>query len=377
MSTVRRGTALLAFCVLAPGAAAGQGDTYGRIGFSTAQIYEDNLFTAARARGPESDLISRFGSELEGGYRSAALLVAARYAVDAERYRTHPHLNRAIARQDGGIELHYVPVRRLALDTSASYVDTHAPLELNVTSQLALGRIRAERLTARSAATYTWTRATTIATDYEFITQLAAGTPATSLHSPHIGLEQRRSTRAASRVDYRLRHLSLANGAAIEAAQLVTFGWVQEMTRRTGIEIDAGPRFAEGVVQPEVSVVLRHRARRGEISLGYTETQTTPLGESGMVDVRSLALRVTYVPTRSLTITAAPAFARSNARDGRHVSVRALDVEAIVQLARGSALVVSSRLGRQEGTWGGLHEVFPYRSLSATLRVGFPTLSRA
>lgn len=102
----------LALGVLAPGPAA-KGKTYGRPGLSAAQIYEDDLFTAARARGPESDLVSRFGSELEGAYRSAALLGAARYSADVDRYRKQPHLNRAMARQDGGVELRYVPMQRL------------------------------------------------------------------------------------------------------------------------------------------------------------------------------------------------------------------------------------------------------------------------
>lgn len=370
-----RRTALLALSMLVPATADGQGEAYGRIAFSTTQAYEDNLFAAPLSQRPEADLISRFGSALEAGYRSSPFELGGRYAIDAERSRKHAELNRAIARQDAAIELRYLPIRRLALDASASYVDTQTPLELNLESQLALGRVRAKRVTAISATTYEWDRVTRLTVDYELVVQDAGQALATTVHSPRVGLERHQGARTAYRMDYRVRHLSASSGET-EASHLITIGWVQEITRLTDMEIDAGPRFSEGAIRPEISVVLRRRARHGELSLAYAQTQTTPLGEIGMVDLRSLTFGVTYVPVRHLTLTAAPGYVRS-ARDGRHASVRALDVQAIVQVARGLSLVASSRMGRQEGTLAGPDEVIPYRSLSMTLRVAFPGPSRA
>lgn len=368
-------TALLALSVLAPATANGQSEAYGRIAFSTTQVYDDNLFAVPLSQGPETDLIFRFGSAIEAGYLSTPLKLVARYAVDAERYRTHTELNRAMARQDGAIELRYLPIRRLALDARASYVGTQTPLELNLESQLALGRVRATRMAASSAATYEWNRVASLTIDYEVETQRAGPTLATTVQSPRVGLERRQNARRAYRMDYRIRHVSASSGGT-EASHLVTVGWVQEITRLTGMEIAAGPRLSEGAIGPELSALLRRRVRHGELSLAYAQTQTIPVGELGMVDLRNLTLGVTYAPTRHLTFTAAPGFVRS-ARDGRHASVRALDLQAIVQVAHGWSLVASSRMGRQEGTLAGPDEVISYRSLSMTLRVAFPGPSRA
>ena len=298
-----------------------------------------------------------------------------RYAVCAERYRNQVALTKAMARQEGTIELRYLPIRRLALDAGASYVETQTPLELNLESQLALGRVRAERVTANSAATYEWDRLTRLTIDYEFVTQRAGHMLATTVHNPRVGLERRQGARTAYRMEYRVRHVSASSGGT-EASHLVTVGWVQEITRLTGMEIAAGPRLSEGAIGPELSALLRRRVRHGEVSLAYAQTQTIPVGELGMVDLRNLTFGVTYAPTRHLTFTAAPGFIRS-ARDGRHASVRAFDLQAIVQVARGWSLVTSSRMGRQEGTLAGPDEVISYRSLSMTLRVAFPGPSRA
>lgn len=368
-------TALVALAVLVPDTATGQGDVYGRITFSTTQAYEDNLFAAPRSQGPETDLVSRFGSGLEAGYRSIPLTLVGRYAIDAERYRHHVELNRQIARQDGAIELRYHPIRRLALDARASYVDTQTPLELNFESQLALGRVRAERVTASSGATYEWNPVTTAMIDYELTRDVLAEDVATTIHSPRAGVARRVGTRTTYRIDYRFRHFGARNGWT-EPSHLVAVGWAHGITRLTDVEIEAGPRLSEGAIRPELSAVLRRRFKHGDMSLGYAQTQTTALGERGMVDLRSVTFGVTYVPARHLTLTMTPGFVRS-ARDGRHASVRTLDVQAIVQVAGGLSLVATSRMGRQEGTLAGPDEVIPYRSLSMTLRVAFPGPPRA
>lgn len=367
-------TALLALSVLAPATANGQSEAYGRIAFSTTQVYDDNLFAAPLSQGPETDLIFRFGSAIEAGYLSIPLKLVARYAVDAERYRTHTELNRAMARQDGAIELRYLPIRRLALDAGVSYVETQTPLELNLASQLAFGRVRATRMTASSAATYEWNRVARMTIDYEVETQRAGPTLATTIHSPRVGLERRQNARRAYRMDYRIRHVSASDGGT-EVSHLVMAGWGQEITRLINMEIAAGPRFSEGAVGPELSALLRRRVRHGELSLTYTQTQTIPVGETRLVDLQGLTFGVTYVPVRPLTVTVAPSFARST-RDGKHASVRALHVQAIAQVARRWSVVASNRIGRQEGTLLGLDEVISYRSLSITLRVAFPRSAR-
>ena len=362
--------ALLAIIVVTPKTASAQGDTYARMSVSTTQMYDGNLFATPASRVPQADLISRFGPALEAGYVSIPIELVARYAIDAERYLSHAELNMNVARQDAGIELRYLPRHRLGLSLDASYVATQTPGELNLESLLAAGRAHAARLAMGSAATYEWSAATKVTLDYAFARDELAGGVASATHSSRVGFERRTGLRNTYRVDSQFRHVGFGDGAP-EASYAITGGWVHGITPRTGFEIAVGPRLTEGATRPEVSALLRRQLRLGDLSVGYSRTQVTAIGEHGTIDVHRVAASATYRPERHLTLSVTPAFARS-ARDERHVPVYTLDVEAVVEATRRLSLVASGRIGRQEGTLAGPREAIPYRSLALKLMVTLP-----
>lgn len=362
--------ALLAITVVTPKTASAQGEAYARMSISTTQMYDGNLFATPASRVPQADLISRFGPALEAGYVSIPMKLVARYEIDAERYLRHTELTRNVARQDAGIALRYLPMPRLGLSVDASYVRTQTPGEFNLESQLAVGRARAERVAMGSAATYDWSGVTKVTFEYTFGRDALAGGVASATHRSRVGFERRTGLRNTYRVDYQFRHVGFGDGAP-EASSVITGGWVHGITQRTGFEIAVGPRVTEGAIRPEVSALLRRRLRRGELSVGYSRTQVTAIGERGTIDVHRVAASATYRPERHLTLTGTPAFARS-ARDERHVPVYTLDVEAFVETTRRLSLVASGRIGRQEGTLAGPREAIPYRSLALKLMVTLP-----
>lgn len=362
--------ALLAIIVVAPKTASAQDDAYARMSVSTTQVYDGNLFATPASRVPQADLISRFGPALEAGYVSIPMKLVARYEIDAERYLSHAELNRNVARQDAAVTLQYLPMHRLGLSVDASYVGTQTPGEFNLESQLAVGRARAERVAMGSAATYDWSGVTKVTFEYTFGKDALAGGVASATHTSRVGFQRRTGLRNTYRVDYQSQHVGFSNGAP-EASSVITGGWVHGITERTGFEIAVGPRVSEGAIRAEVSALLRRQLRRGEVSMGYSRTQVTAIGEHGTIDVHRVAASATYRPERHFSLTGTPAFARS-ARDERHVPVYTLDVEAVVEATRRLSLVASGRIGRQEGTLAGPREAISYRSLALKLMVTLP-----
>jgi hypothetical protein len=361
---------LLAIPLVTPQTASAQGEAYARMSVSTTQMFDGNLFATPGSRVPQADLISRFGPALEAGYESIPMKLAAWYEIDAERYLSHAELTRNVARQDAGIRLRYLPVYRLGVTVDASYLETHTPGELNLESQLAVGRARADRVAIGSAATYDWSEVTKVIFEYAFGRDTLAGGVASATHSPRVGVERRTGLRNTYRVDYEFRHVGFGDGAP-QTSSVMTGGWVHGITPRTSFEIAVGPRVTEGAIRPEVSALLRRRLGRGELSVSYSRTEMTAIGERGTIDVHRAAASVTYRPKRYLTITGIPSSSRS-ARDEWHVPVYTLDMEAVIEATRRLSLVAWGRIGRQEGTLGGPRENIPYRSLALKVMVTLP-----
>ena len=153
--------ALVIVCVLLGSDLRAQGNFYGRLTFTSEQLYDGNLFAAPRTVGPAfvatsaepvSDLFVRFGPDLEIGYVTPRSRVAARYSVAAERYLTLPTLNDNLARQEGGVSVRYLTNPRMELTFDGTYLSTNTPTELLsissatggstpiFSSQIALGR---------------------------------------------------------------------------------------------------------------------------------------------------------------------------------------------------------------------------------------------
>jgi hypothetical protein len=143
------------------------------------------------------------------------------------------------------------------------------------------------------------------------------------------------------------------------------------ITPRTQLVVELGPHITNGAIRPELSFVLRRRLKEGELSLGYSRTQATTMGERGTIDVHRAAASGTYRPARRLSLTGAPAFARS-ARAGRYVRVYTLDFDVEVEATRRLSLVASGRIGRQEGTLADPREATPYRTFALKVTMTLP-----
>jgi hypothetical protein len=359
--------------VLLPGAAGAQGTSYATVSLSTAQVYDSNLFgTVSQDR--QSDLIVRFGPSIEAGFVSAPLELTGRYAFDADRYLSRPSFSAAVARQDAGFSVRYAPKRRVALGLTASYVDTQMPRELNLESGLAAARGHAARLAARPSLHYEWNPRTTVSSDYEVTRDRLAGGIAATVHAARLGVVRRADLRNTHRLDYRFRSFGFG-GERPAASHTVVVGWERHITRAAGVEVALGPRLSEGTVRPELSAAFRSRFRQADVSLGYSRTEATAIGDRGTLDVQRVAFAFTYRRARDLAVTATPAVF-SVARDDRRASVHALDVEAVHQLTPRLSLAASGRISLQRGTLAGGGLDIPHHTASLKLTATLPRTTR-
>lgn len=376
MNPVKRravwGGVVLATAVLAPGAVMAQGDTYVKLLFSTAQVYDGNLF-GDPAGNRESDVIFRVSPAVETGYLSVPFTLSARYTFDADRYVKHPALSKTIARQAASMELRYLPKPRLVLSFNPSYVQTQWPSEFNLDSRLAVRRAYAERLAVASSMSYEWKPLTRVNLDYGFVKDAMAGGIAIESQSVRIGFDRRTSDRNLHRIDYRFSSFGFGDWGT-EASHLVSFGSTREITKLTSVDIGVGPRFLVrlGAIRPELSVSLRHRLQNGELDLNYSRTQATAIGSTGILNLQAITLPVSYQPTRRLTLTGTPAFVGATL-DGRRFSIYTLDFEAVTQAARRLSVVAYARIGLQQARQVGRREEVPNRMLSLKLVTTLPS----
>jgi hypothetical protein len=353
--------------LVAPAAASAQAGTYSNVSFSVSQMYDGNLFSAPAARAPRADLITRFGPALEAGVRSLPVEIDARYELMAERYVDHPELDDNLARHDAAAGLRYLPNERFTAMVNTQFIRTHTPGELNIQSQLSVGRAPAERRAVTSTVSYDWSDATTLSAGHAFGRDDLVGGLSSTTNSSQLGIRHRASDRAGYRVDYERRHVDFDGGAPI-VSHVITAGRSYAITPRTTFEIAAGPRLTDGHIRPEIVAALGRRALWGELLVAFSRTELTAIGERGAIDVHRIAATGRYRVTRRLVLTGTPAYTH-NARDDRSVPVFTLDVESSLEISRRLSLVAWGRIGRQHGTLSGPGDVIP--SQTAGIKLSF------
>ena len=367
--------ALSAVVLIVPATAVAQADRLSTtMTASVSQIYDANLFATPSSLAPQSDLITRIGPVLDLDYRSGRMSTTARYELQAERYVNHPALTSNTSHQDASLALSYRPTQRLDVNVNGGYVRTQTPSELNVDSQLGVGRAPADRVNSVSKLDYRWSDVTTLDAEYVFGRDRLIGVMSNAMHRARVGMARNAGAKNHYRVDYESRNFE-TGVRSWTLSQVVTAGWTHELTTRTGFDFAAGPRFSEGQLRPEITAAVRHQASWGDYSIRYNSTELTSFGEPGAIDVRRLAISTRYRPSRTVSLTTTPAFT-VNERGNNRVTVLAFELQAAVALSQRLSLVAWGRTGRQSGTLSGSPATIPYQTLGVTLKIAPPHASR-
>jgi hypothetical protein len=298
--------------------------------------------------------------------------------------------------------MRYNASRRTELHGDGDYLDTQSPRELNLATLLTTGRTRAQRISGSFGVAQMLTSRTTFSADYDVTKDTLAEQLSNMSNIGRFGLAWETSPRAKVRVDYRPRYVEFGTAIPLptatplppgsptpvlvtnraEITQVLSGGFTFAVTPLTTIDLDAGPRFANGNIRPEVSATVRRRAQLGsELSATYLATQDTSFGEvifgetpvleAGFYDVQRVNAVLSITPVRPLTMAAMPAFARST-RLGRHSDVRELSVDITVRAMRKLTFIAAGRVSDQQSAFTNANDPIRGRLLALTAQLTLP-----
>lgn len=269
-------------------------------------VYDDNIFFD-----PEnevSDFITRVSPQLDVGYESETLNWLLSYRNDAEWYDDFSELDSTTARGFGRGEIQYEVDRRLSLRGESEYVQTNTIQDLTLGPGGGdipgrVGRAEGERLLFGGGARY------------RFSPRVLADVEVTWIDDEIIDFSNNQTLSLTSQVEqfltparlllygYRYRDYQFESEAVIDPALPLTdsedsntlwVGLIQDLSERSDLELRAGPRFADGDVEPYFLVNWRRNYARGSTSINASWDETTFLGQIGRQESRSVAANWTH-----------------------------------------------------------------------------------
>src|SRR6266571_5308663 len=140
--------------------------------FKVSESFDDNIFGSSVNR--ESDFISRFYPSLQSGYNSDPFTLLLSGGFEADIFAKHPELNDPVTGWNAGLNLRYLPIRRLTLGANIAYTETKSlptltqtlvdltlANPLNPANTVQQGRQKTTFLSTSSSAVYQFTPRTT------------------------------------------------------------------------------------------------------------------------------------------------------------------------------------------------------------------------
>jgi hypothetical protein len=331
-----------------------------------ATLHDDNVFVTSRT--PASDQVVRISPALSaerpfvrGGYSGF-------YSLDAERYARHHELTNPAARVQAFSRVHYNAGQRLRLMLDHGYLDTTAPTELNLGTALAAARIRTTRMSGGSTAAYRLSRRASATASYQITRDRLEDGRTMRTSIARAGVDRALSRRVRLAFDYESsRFDSLSQTTAAHAVRL---GWTHAIGTSTQLQLRGGPRVTEGAASADLFALVNHTLENGALSVSFEQAQTTVIGMEVPIEARSVQVRGTWTPFRSLSCAAAPAIFRSTF-GGRDIDVFRIGLEARYAMNKAMAFEASFGAETQRGTAGAAStgvETLRHRTLSFGVR---------
>jgi hypothetical protein len=293
---------------------------------SVAETLDDNLFFT---QFPEADFVTRVNLGLQTGYRSTRFTIDAQGSRAADFFQRHPDFDTMNGRSFAQVAVDAQATKSMTLALFAGYIDTKTPSELNVFSGLALGRSLASRKSVTPVLTYRLSSVSTFTGAFSKAHDTLDGRVADT-QTWTAGLDRRFSKRDTLGLRYERRWFDFSGGDKTEhsTADVVTFGWIGDVSPRTIVLLRAGPRFAKGAVTAEVLASMKRRIKRGLLTVTYAKSQATTLGKTGALDTQSLVATVVLRVARNLEIASGPGVYHNSLR-GKSLSAMRLNVESL------------------------------------------------
>jgi len=297
-------------------------------------VYDDNLFSQPNA---SFDTILRISPTLAIFRETQVHTFSTQYSFDAERYQDFKDLSSPFVRQNASANWTARPNPRTTVGLLGDYWRTQTPTDLNLTTGLVAVRQLATQWSAGTEITRVFTPRTSFLVGYRFSQSDLAdvGAVDTATQTGNARLTRRVNPRTDLRLAYVGEHWSFTPGDT-EFSHLGTIGFTRQLTDATSLTMDGGPRFAAGLLRPELTATLARRvAERVDLSLAYAHSQSIAIGVAGLIEVDSVQAAATWRHPQVWEVRLAGGGFR-NVLSG--TEVQAFDAEVEISRALGAGL---------------------------------------
>lgn len=345
---------------------------------SIGELFDDNLFFSTTNR--KQDFFTRVSPGIQAGYQSTPFTLMGGYTSDSEFYSRHTELTTLQMRQRALLEVKTRPTELLTLSAKGTYAKTRAPWEFNTFTGVAVSRLRAERVALDPSIAYRFDPTTTATGDFTLSRDSMQGFISINSFIARVGVDKRITETDTITPGYIGRHFEFRGSGIGTSSHAPTLGWRHEFTPLTVLTLRAGPRITEGALddRPEALVSIQHKLTRGDVSLTYSNSQTTIVGQPGIAIAESVGLTATYELLPHLLVTAAPTAIRVTGNTFQSM-VYVSNVDLTYQVTKELALKGSHQFSLMRGTFnpatgpvGGTVEI-PHNLFWLRLVATFPT----
>src|SRR5437867_3713017 len=304
--------------------------------FRLSESFDDNVFGSSVNR--QSDFISRFSPGLQGGYNSDPFTLLLRGGFEADVFAKHPELNDPITGWNAGLNVRYLPIRRLTLDANIGYTETKSlptltqtlvdltlANALNAANTVQQGRQKTTLLSASSSAAYQFTPLTTGTSSISYTQSTFQGGTSNTAYGAQVGVSRQFTLRDTGTLSD-IQNLFESTGVPTTYTNAPTVGWTRQLTPLVTLSLQAGPQFSSrggGVdLYANASLVYEYKVadRLIRASAAYVHSQGFVVGQAGPTTADTFSSSLAFEPFRSLQLNAGTTYSKFSSSSATTIS---------------------------------------------------------
>jgi hypothetical protein len=372
---------------------------------SLTEEYDSNI--RSESSGEDSDFITRITPQIALLYESTSFSVLGSYALGSAIYAEHSDLNEVADRHQAALQLSWLPSPRVTTGLGVFFSRSESagttfpasplspppavppaesggppapgpaapssvtppgapagpeappapagppPATLVGLPTVETGRQTTTQVVVSPTVSYVLDAATVARGTYSYSRAEVEDLPTNESHQLDLSLARDLTARDQGILTYRLGVFTEGEDdgggdPGWTTAHALTLGWVRQLTDRTAIRLEAGPRYSEGDVDAELGAALWHRFRGGTASVSYERTQSVVVGREGAQTVDVLSAAVVWEPRRAVQVGVAPSVSRFSGEESEDVLLYAVTAEVGYLFRPGVRFRATYRFSYQE-----------------------------
>ena len=304
--------------------------------FKVSESFDDNIFGSSSNR--ESDFISRFYPSLQSGYNSDPFTLLLSGGFEADIFAKHPELNDPVTGWNAGLNLRYLPIRRLTLGANIAYTETKSlptltqtlvdltlANPLNPANTVQQGRQKTTFLSASSSAVYQFTPVTSGTSSISYTESTLQGGASNTAYGAQVGVSRQFTLRDTGTLSD-IQNLFESTGIPTTYTNAPTVGWTRQLTPLVTLSLQAGPQFSSrggGVgAYANASLVYEYKVadRLIRASAAYVHSQGFVIGQAGPTTADTFSSSLAFEPFRSLQLSAGTTYSKFSSSSATTIS---------------------------------------------------------